>query len=208
MTRPVKDRSGVGLPPKAERRALGKLAAQKRAQAKRRKRILNNLLVGAAGVAVLVLLLFVFGVFGGGDPATDPQASASASAGTNVGTDPALQTKPTVTAGTGELTELKVTPLITGPGPAVQDGQSLMVNYVGVNYASGEEFDTSFGKSPFTFTIGRGEVIKGWDQGLLGVTVGSRVQIDIPADLAYGDTGDGTATSGPLRFVVDVLSAT
>ena len=205
MTRPVKDRSGVGLPPKAERRALGKLAAQKRAQAKRRKRILNNVLGGAAGVAVLVLLLFVFGVFGG-DPATDPQASASASAGTNVGTDPALQTKPTVTAGTGELTELKVTPLITGPGPAVQDGQSLMVNYVGVNYASGEEFDTSFGKSPFTFTIGRGEVIKGWDQGLLGVTVGSRVQIDIPADLAYGDTGGG-ATSGPLRFVVDVLSA-
>jgi peptidylprolyl isomerase len=206
VTRPVKDRSGVGLPPKAERRALGKLAAQKRAQAKRRKRILNNLLVGAAGVGVLVLLLFVFGVFGGGDPATDPQASASASAGTDVGTDPALQTKPTVTAGTGELTELKVTPLITGPGPAVQDGQSLMVNYVGVNYASGEEFDTSFGKQPFTFTIGRGEVIKGWDQGLLGVTVGSRVQIDIPADLAYGDTGGG-ATSGPLRFVVDVLSA-
>jgi peptidylprolyl isomerase len=206
VTRPVKDRSGVGLPPKAERRQLGKLAAKKRAQAKRRKRILNNAAVVASGLAVVALLLFLFGVFDSDDPAASPQASASASANTNVGTDPALQTKPTVTAGTGELTELKVTPLITGTGPAVQNGQSLMVNYVGVNYVTGEEFDTSFGKPAFTFTIGRGEVIKGWEQGLVGVTVGSRVQLDIPADLAYGDTGGG-ATSGPLRFVVDVLSA-
>ena len=188
----------------------------KRALAKRRKRILNNLAVGASGVAVLALLLFLFGAFGGSDPAADPQASASASAGAEsqagsgqlpADADPALQTKPTVTAGTGDLTELKVTPLITGTGAAVQDGQALMVNYVGVNYVTGEEFDTSHGKQPFTFTIGRGEVIKGWDQGLLGVTVGSRVQIDIPAELAYGESGDG-ATSGPLRFVVDVLSAT
>ena len=216
MTNPVKDRSGVGLPPKAERRAAGKLAAKKRAQAKRRKRIINNTLVGASGVAVLALLLFVFGVFDD-DPATGPQANPSASADTGnqseagsgqqlpADADPALQTKPTVTAGDGSpLTELKITPLITGTGAAVEDGQTIMVNYVGVNYATGEEFDTSFGKQPFSFTIGRGEVIKGWDQGLLNVPVGSRVQLDIPAELAYGE-GDGP-TGGPLRFVVDVLS--
>jgi len=216
VTNPVKDRSGIGLPPKAERRAAGKLAAKKRAQAKRRKRIINNTLVAASGVAVLALLLFVFGVFDD-DPTTGPEASASASADAGnqsqagsgqlpADADPALQTKPTVTAGDGSaLTELKITPLITGTGAAVEDGQTLSVNYVGVNYATGEEFDTSFGKQPFTFTIGRGEVIKGWDQGLLNVPVGSRVQLDIPADLAYGE-GDGGATSGALRFVVDVLS--
>ena len=216
VTNPVKDRSGVGLPPKAERRAAGKLAAKKRAQAKRRKRIINNALVVASGVAVLALLLFVFGVFDD-DPATDPLANPSASADTGnqsqagsgqlpADADRALQTKPTVTAGDGSpVTELKITPLITGTGSVVANGQTIMVNYVGVNYATGEEFDTSFGKEPFSFTIGGGEVIKGWDQGLLGVTVGSRVQLDIPAELAYGE-GDGP-TSGPLRFVVDVLSA-
>ena len=170
----------------------------------------------ASGVAVLALLLFVFGVFDD-DPATDPLANPSASADTGnqslagsgqlpADADPALQTKPTVTAGDGSpVTELKITPLITGTGTAVQDGQTLMVNYVGVNYATGEEFDTSFGKKPLTFTIGRGEVIKGWDQGLLNAPVGSRVQLDIPAELAYGE-GEGP-TGGPLRFVVDVLSA-
>lgn len=202
MTRPVKDRSGLGLPPKAERRAAGKLAAKKRAQAKRRKKILNNMLVVASGLAVVALLLFVFGVFDGdGDGGADPQASASTPA------DPALAEKPTVTAGSGDLTELAVTPLTTGTGPAVQDGQTVTVNYVGVNYATGEEFDSSFGGQPFTFTIGRGEVISGWDQGLLGVTVGSRIQIDIPSELAYGDDPSRGAASGDLRFVVDVISA-
>lgn len=212
MTRPVKDRSGLGLPPKAERRAAGKLAAKKRAQAKRRKKIMNNALIGLSGVAVVALLLFVFGVFDG-DPATDPQASASASPSTGAGpaqipddADPALLEKPTVTAGTGEVTELKVTPLITGTGPAVQSGQTVYVNYVGVNYATGEEFDTSWGRQPFNFTIGRGDVIQGWDQGLLGVTVGSRVQLDIPAALAYPQNTSGDATSGALRFVVDVIA--
>jgi peptidylprolyl isomerase len=50
-------------------------------------------------------------------------------------------------------------------------------------------------------------VIQGWDQGLLGVKVGSRVQLDIPTDLAYGSNPPSSDTSGPLRFVVDVLSA-
>jgi peptidylprolyl isomerase len=58
---------------------------------------------------------------------------------------------------------------------------------------------------PASFPIGTGNVIKGWDQGLVGVTVGSRVQLDIPADLAYGENPTDGRPGGPLRFVVDIL---
>ena len=83
------------------------------------------------------------------------------------------------------------------------------MNYVGVTFADGKEFDSSWGegKQPFSFALGTGNVIKGWDQGLEGVKVGSRVQLDIPADLAYGDNPSGGQPAGALRFVVDVLSA-
>jgi peptidylprolyl isomerase len=77
-----------------------------------------------------------------------------------------------------------------------------------VKYASGEEFDSSWKRSQaFDFQLG-GQVIQGWNQGLVGVKVGSRVQLDIPGSLAYGDKDDGSGSPfGPLRFVVDVLAA-
>ncbi|MBM0238206.1 FKBP-type peptidyl-prolyl cis-trans isomerase, partial [Micromonospora sp. ATA32] len=122
------------------------------------------------------------------------------------GADPALGSKPTVDPGKGQLTKLVVTPLIKGKGPAVQAGQQITTNYVGVFYADGKEFDSSWSSGqPATFAIGVGQVIKGWDQGLVGVTVGSRVQLDLPADLAYGENPGGGRPGGPLRFVVDVL---
>jgi peptidylprolyl isomerase len=209
MSNPVKDRSGVGLPPKAERRAAGKLAAAQRARAKRRKRLLKNVLTFVAVLAVIAAVAVACGAFRDSPTSTaDPQTSASAEA---VTLDPALQTKPVVTGGTGDVTELKVTPLIEGNGPAVATGQKLSVNYVGVSYKTGAEFDSSWKASPptpFPFTIGQGGVIPGWDQGLLGVKVGSRVQLDIPANLAYGETTTDGSPAGDLRFVVDVLSAT
>jgi peptidylprolyl isomerase len=101
-----------------------------------------------------------------------------------------------------------VTPLVEGKGEAAKAGQKISVNYVGVSYTTGKEFDSSWSRSePFSFTLGQGQVIKGWDQGLVGVKVGSRVQLDIPSDLAYGDNANGGSPTGPLRFVVDVLSA-
>ena len=66
------------------------------------------------------------------------------------------------------------------------------------SWKRGQTFDTQ---------IGTGQVIPGWDQGLVGVKVGSRVQLDIPADLAYGETPEGGAPAGDLRFVVDILAA-
>jgi peptidylprolyl isomerase len=125
-----------------------------------------------------------------------------------VGVDPALATKPIVGKGTGELTALTLTTLIKGAGPPVSTGQTITVNYVGVRYADGKEFDSSWSRSePFTTKVGVGQLIKGWDQGLIGVTVGSRVQLDIPADLAYGEHPDNGQPAGALRFVVDLLSA-
>jgi peptidylprolyl isomerase len=139
-----------------------------------------------------------------------PSAAASSAAFPPVpaGADPALSKKPAVSAGTGTVSKLKTTTLIQGKGAAVQAGQTINVNYVGVTYSTGKEFDSSWKRSEaFSFQAGTGNVIKGWDQGLIGVKVGSRVQLDIPADLAYGDKPTGGQPAGALRFVVDVLSA-
>jgi peptidylprolyl isomerase len=204
----ARDRSGVGLPPKSERRALGKAAAVQRARAKRRKQLLNR--VGTVA-AILVTVLAVVGGIAALAGAFDSDAPPPAASGANpsASLNPALAEKPTVTPGGAQTpTALNVTTLIDGTGPAVQSGQTVQVNYVGTFFADGKEFDSSFGKEPFSFTVGAGGVIKGWDQGIVGVKVGSRVQLDIPADLAYGASPDAGRPGGALRFVVDVLAAT
>ena len=93
--------------------------------------------------------------------------------------------------------------LIKGTGPEVKETDTLTVNYVGVALAGGKVFDSSFErgeKATFPLT----GVIKGWTQGLAGKTVGSRVLLVIPKDLAYGAKGQGEA-KGDLVFVVDIL---
>lgn len=204
---------------KPEKRALAKAAKAKAAAAKKRREAILGALAGLAVVGVIVATFFL--ITNGGDDDTDNLAStpgATTSAGAPAappdsavfpplpdGADPALGSKPQVTAGTGELTELTVTPLIEGTGPPALASQNITVNYVGVFYETGEEFDASWKiQRPFSFQLGAGGVIKGWDQGLVNVKIGSRVQLDIPAALAYPDGG---GPAGPLRFVVDVLGA-
>jgi peptidylprolyl isomerase len=201
---------------KAEKRAEAKAAKARALAAKRRRKVLT-----IAGAVVVVIALVVGAVlyFGrsthsttpSGSASTAPSASASSSAAfppLPAGADPALATKPVAKAGTGTVSKLAVTTLITGKGAAAKAGQTISVNYVGVTYADGKEFDSSWSRSQaFSFQLGAGNVIKGWDQGLVGVTVGSRVQLDIPSDLAYGDTSSNGSPTGALRFVVDVLSA-
>ena len=93
--------------------------------------------------------------------------------------------------------------LIKGKGVAVKATDTLTVNYVGVALASGKKFDSSFDrKQPASFALN--QVIKGWTQGLTGKTVGSRVLLVVPKNLAYGDQGQGDA-KGDLVFVVDIL---
>ena len=106
------------------------------------------------------------------------------------------------------MTKLVVTPIVPGRGPRVKAGQQLTVNYVGVTYSDGKVFDSSWANGqPATFPVGTGNLIPGWDQGLVGVPVGSRIQLDIPADLAYGEKPTGGQPAGDLRFVVDILQA-
>lgn len=106
-------------------------------------------------------------------------------------------------AGVAAPTALVSQELIKGTGPVVKETDTLTVNYVGVTLTEGKVFDSSFDrgeKATFPLT----GVIKGWTQGLAGKTVGSRVLLVIPKDLAYGDEGQGEA-KGDLVFVVDIL---
>jgi peptidylprolyl isomerase len=97
---------------------------------------------------------------------------------------------------------------VEGKGAKISPGQTITVNYVGVKYTTGEEFDSSWKRNQqFTAQIGVGQLILGWDQGLIGVRVGGRVQLDIPAELAYGEVTNNGSPAGALRFVVDVLAA-
>ncbi|HEU4348538.1 MAG TPA: FKBP-type peptidyl-prolyl cis-trans isomerase [Actinoplanes sp.] len=75
-----------------------------------------------------------------------------------------------------------------------------------MTYPDGQEFDSSWARNePLQTPIGAGQLIPGWDRGLVGVPVGSRVRLDIPSDLAYGDDPAGGQPAGDLRFVVDIL---
>ena len=105
--------------------------------------------------------------------------------------------------------KLQVVTLIRGTGAKVTKGDSTAMNYLGSVYGTKKVFDQSYDKDPFTTAIGQGKVIAGWDQGLVGVPVGSRVLLVVPPDLAYGKAGQGDDIPGnaTLTFVVDVLAA-
>jgi peptidylprolyl isomerase len=102
--------------------------------------------------------------------------------------------------------------LIVGTGAVAESGDNVVVQYVGVNYADGKQFDASWDDGPggtpqpFPFQLGAGQVIAGWDQGIPGMRVGGRRELIIPPSLAYGSDGQGPI--GPnetLVFVVDLL---
>ncbi|MEV6343666.1 FKBP-type peptidyl-prolyl cis-trans isomerase [Actinoplanes sp. NPDC051851] len=160
---------------------------------------------GIAGAVVFVVLAVVFFVVRSGDEssAAAPASTAAPAATTSAAGVPAeLATEPEVAGGTGTLDKLTATVLVPGTGPAVEAGQTITVNYKLIPYAGGDVIDSSWTRGePLTTQIGTGQLIKGWDQGIPGQKVGSRVQLDVPADLAYG------AEQGDLRFVVDILSA-
>ena len=114
---------------------------------------------------------------------------------------------PTVTIPDGypAPTELVVQPLITGTGPVVEAGQTVEFHYAGYKLSDGTKFEASWDSAtPFTSAIGTGAVIAGWDQGLVGQTVGSQVLLVIPKALAYEGSANDLATAD-LVFVVDIL---
>jgi peptidylprolyl isomerase/peptidyl-prolyl cis-trans isomerase B (cyclophilin B) len=119
--------------------------------------------------------------------------------------------KPAVSIPAELPTQLVVTDLIEGTGEPAKKGDTLTVNYVGVRSADGTEFDNSYDRGqPYDVVLGAGSVIKGWDEGLVGVKAGGRRQLDIPADLAYGAQGAGDVIKpgDAITFVIDVVSIT
>jgi FKBP-type peptidyl-prolyl cis-trans isomerase len=117
--------------------------------------------------------------------------------------------KPVVSIPTELPTELVITDLVEGTGEAAAEGDTVLVNYVGVRSADGTEFDNSYdGGQPYPVVLGSGGVIPGWEQGLVGVKTGGRRQLDVPPDLAYGDEpqGDVIQPGDALSFVIDVVA--
>jgi peptidylprolyl isomerase len=166
--------------------------------------------VAIASVAVLTLLVSC------GDDGAESSDTTAAAASPTLATllpEPAPTTttipKPSVDIPAELPTELVVTDLTEGTGAAAAVGDLIILNYVGVRSEDGTEFDNSYDRgAPFSVTLGAGRVIQGWDEGLVGVKTGGRRQLDIPADLAYGDTpqGDIIQAGDALTFLVDVVA--
>jgi FKBP-type peptidyl-prolyl cis-trans isomerase len=102
-------------------------------------------------------------------------------------------------------TKLEVQDLVVGNGREAKTGDAVHVQYTGT-LTNGKKFDSSYdhGGDPFKFTLGKGEVIKGWDQGVAGMKVGGKRRLRIPADLGYGEKGSPPTIPGGAGLVFEV----
>ena len=117
--------------------------------------------------------------------------------------------KPEVTIPEGSPSyQLELEDITVGEGEEAKSGSLVEVHYVGVSWKSGKQFDASWDRGDtFKFGLGKGQVIRGWDEGVAGMKVGGRRRITIPPDMAYGKRGAG-GVIGPdetLVFVVDLI---
>ena len=169
--------------------------------------------------AIACILLLGCGNDGGESAATDSSTEIPTSTEIVPTPTPAgdvdnadLSVKPLVTIPpSSPPTELLIEDLVVGSGSPVGVGDFLIMDYVGVSYSTGLQFDASWDRgSPFPFELGAGRVIQGWDQGIVGMSVGGRRSLTIPPELAYGENGSGSGSIGPnetLVFVVDLIAS-
>ena len=184
-----------------------------------RGRVIALLAVGALGLGAC-------GEDDGGDAALEPAIPAN----TPTETTPSTPTtgkpfslasikvskdtskKPTITKPSGDPpTKLVQKDIVVGKGAAAKDGDNLSMHYLGALF-DGEQFEASWDASPpkpFDLVLGQGNVIPGWDQGIVGMKKGGRRLLVIPPDLAYGEAGQGNIPpNATLMFVVDVVKRT
>ncbi|HEX2702176.1 MAG TPA: FKBP-type peptidyl-prolyl cis-trans isomerase [Solirubrobacteraceae bacterium] len=140
-------------------------------------------------------------------------ASPSTSSSTAVPSSGPLSTEPKITVpSTAAPTSLVTKDIITGTGAAAANGDELTVDYVGALYKNGKVFDASWSHGgpkgvAFPFELGVGDVIKGWDKGLVGMRVGGRRELIIPPSLGYGAKGEPPTipANSTLIFIIDLL---
>lgn len=164
-------------------------------------------------LALIACAALAFGGCGGDDDSTTESTETTSAAEAPAGGESSSgggKTKPKVTVPKGAPPkQLVIEDLEVGSGAEAKAGDQVTVQYVGVGYESGEEFDSSWSRSePFAFGLGAGMVIPGWDQGVEGMKVGGRRELIIPPNLAYGPAGSPPAI-GPnetLIFVIDLLA--
>lgn len=166
-------------------------------------------------VAVVAVVGGLYLISGGDDDEAAATTTTTLPEFVDTTVDPNLPTttvppKPEIVLPEGEVTELKITAITEGTGELSKAGDALEVHYLGYTSVDGLEFDNSYDRGqPFELVLGQGMVIEGWDQGLIGVQVGGRYQIDIPVELAYGADAEANGRpAGALTFIVDIMSIT
>jgi len=195
-----------------------------RARRRRRNTIAGAVIATLAVIGAIVGL--AIGLSGGSSKkstsaadqlSSTPTPSASASATpppaapkkcAKIKPDPPAKGEPMVPQVTGKApTKLVVHDLKKGHGAAAKSGDKLTVNYVGVSCSTGKAFDASYPRhQTFPFTLGQGQVIQGWDKGLVGMRAGGQRELVIPASLGYGPSGSGPIKGNEtLIFVVDLV---
>jgi peptidylprolyl isomerase len=163
----------------------------------------------ATVTAILLCLALAAAGCGDDDSSTTDSTDGGGSAAAQSGAEASQRTKPKVSPPRGPAPKKLVEKdLIEGSGPVAEAGDEVTVQYVGVGFDSGKEFDASWDRGePFPFSLGAGEVIPGWDQGIEGMKVGGQRELTIPSNLAYGSAGfpPNIAPSEALVFVIDLL---
>ena len=207
---------------KAARRQ--KIEAQQRA-AKRRKTIQRSSIVVVVAIVIIVSAALLFR--GKSTPTTTTTLAAGAATTTTLAVGTTTTTAPVhfapvaspspagtfgkaptviVPAGNPPTTP-ELSDLIVGNGQPAKIGQKLTVQYVLATYSTRKVIQSSWTAQPYTFTLGAGQVITGWDKGLVGMRVGGRRELILPPSLGYGSVarGGGIAANDTLVFVVDLL---
>jgi peptidylprolyl isomerase len=179
---------------------VARLEAERRAAQKASRK--RRLITAAVVVVVVVALMALISALGGDDGGDEEDAAPE----TTTTTAP---DKPDVTIPeTPPPTELQTTDLVVGDGPEAQEGSAVEVHYVGKAFSNGQEFDSSYEREAFAFTLGEPGIIDGWHQGIAGMREGGRRQLVVPPELGYGEQGDppDIGPNDTLVFVIDLVS--